>query len=313
MIVLAWILHSVDPSEIAGHLSAVDPVYALLLLAAAAVQNLVMQPGKIWLILWIDAIRLSYYECLLLRMTGMALKFVIPFKIGEGAKVVFLKRVYDYDVARGIGVIVFDKVTATAGFLSLIFAGCLIEPTLRAFALPIGLAAAGSASLVTTPAAGLIVRYFPFLPRRVRDVLDNMAHIFHRVPLRLRLVVLGYSIVQVAYDLVFYVLAFAALGIDIPFSLVLVCVPIVYFAVSLPVLMNGIGIREGAVMVLLAAYATGEQLFAAGALISFFEIVVFSVIGALFLPSLFSRIGAGNGKAPATADRSATDDRRDVR
>jgi hypothetical protein len=241
-----------------------------------------------------DDVRITYYESFLFRMTGLSLKFLLPFKIGEAAKVFYLKRVQGYDVSRGVGFVLFDKATALSGLMLLALIGALAVPGQRIWALPAAALLGICWAALLTPLSGWLVGRLPFLPPRARAALDGMAHVFHRVGWRSRLLVLVYSSGLMAYDMVYYYLAFRAVGASVPLTWILLRVPLVYLATALPLTLYGIGAREGSVMMLMQGYGTAEQLFLAGALVSAFEIVLFAVIGTAFFPSFLARVHRGS-------------------
>lgn len=295
VVVLALIVRTLQIDQMLGHLEKIAPVYFLLLAAVAALQNLFLLPTKLRLILAMDQVKITYYESLLLRLTGISLKFLLPMKIGELAKVYYLKRTRSYSVSHGISFVLFDKVTALTGLAFLGTVGCLGVAEFRMLAIPVGFIFLLLCASILTPLIGSSLHLLRFLPDRVFAILQGMSHMFHRVGLLPRLKVLLYSIALMGYDMLYYYLAFRAIGIHVPFSVILLRIPLVYLFTALPLSMYGIGFREGLVIVLMQQYGTAEQLFVAGGLVSIFEILLFASIGTISFHSFMHRIAKANG------------------
>ena len=287
---LVIIVYLLDTQALLEKLTGIDPTYILLLTLTATFQNVILLPIKLWWILAIDGMRISWYESLLLRMTGLSLKLLLPFKLGEAGKVVYLKQTRDYQVTRGVSVVLFDKITVLVGLAVLVMIGTLRAPGFRHLALPTGLILVLLTAVTLTPLLGWCLRRIPLSPGRMRRALEGLAHLFDRVGWRPRCHVLLYAVILMAYDMIYYYLAFRATGVHIPFTVILVWVPIVYLATAIPFTMQGVGAREGAVMLLMQNYGTAEQLFLAGALVSLFEVALFAVVGTAFFHSFFVRM-----------------------
>ena len=313
---LAWAGYRLNPDITFAHLRDLNPHFLALLVVAALIKNAVVIPVKLKWILAVDSVRISYFESVMLRLTGLFLRLLLPLKLGDAARIIYLKRTHDYRASQGVGFLLFDKVTSLIGFGLLVLIGVSAVPGARVWAIPLGLVLAFLLLLVVTPVSGWVVEHVPRLPDRLRRIFDEIVRLFNRVAMRERWGLLIYSIAIEAYNLLFFYLAFRALGLHVPASSILICVPAIYMATALPVTVGGLGIRENAVILLLGKYGTTEQLFLAGALVSMFAIVLFAFVGAAFMVPLVARTvrgsqpvstGTNPGRMRALADLSADD------
>ena len=106
----------------------------------------------------------------------------------------------------------------------------------------------GLVALAGFLAGPLVARLIPMLPVRLRGVAVAAPYLEH--PVRL-LPAIGLSLVlQISLAVCQYMLA-VGLGLSAPLTLFLLCVPIANVVASLPLTLNGLGLRESAYLVLL--------------------------------------------------------------
>lgn len=91
------------------------------------------------------------------------------------------------------------------------------------------------------------------------------------------------SLIFYALLVLFQYLTFASLGIDIPFKEVILIAPIIPLISLLPISLNGIGIAEGAFVVLYTQVGITPEVALAAALLRRILILLFSLFGGIFI------------------------------
>lgn len=128
--------------------------------------------------------------------------------------------------------------------------------------------------------------------RRIDPFLDALAALARR-PAILALCMAIAVVVQVAGVILPVALLAAALGIDLPWSVHFLLVPLVVLATLVPIAPNGLGLRETAFVVLYGPFGVGaEQAFALGLAWSL-VLTAFGLMGGLVLLGGRLRAGAG--------------------
>ncbi len=139
-------------------------------------------------------------------------------------------------------------------------------------------------------AAALLLRQSPRARKAARDALELGAGLA-RAPLTLlQAVALGF-VVQGLYILLWLVLA-RSIGLPLPALALLVAVPIVTLAAMLPVTLGGLGVREGAWLLLLGGSGIPSEQTLAFSLLFFATNLVTGAVGAL----VFVLAGTGRGE-----------------
>ena len=91
------------------------------------------------------------------------------------------------------------------------------------------------------------------------------------------------SLVFYASLVIFQYLTFASLGIDIPFKEVILIAPIIPLISLLPISLNGIGIAEGAFVIMYTQLGVSPEEALAAALLRRILLLLFSLFGGIFI------------------------------
>jgi uncharacterized membrane protein YbhN (UPF0104 family) len=190
-----------------------------------------------------------YREFLAYTFVGMFTNLFVPGLLaGDAARSVYLGRRYGR-MGEAIASVVADRAVGLVGLfwlaaISAIFLNfapipsSVITPTV----------VVGAISLVGFLAAPLVARLIHLMPRPVRRAGGIVAPYLHR-PLSLIPAIVLSIVLQITLAVGQYILA-AGLGLTAPLSLFVLCVPIANVFASLPLTLNGLGIRESAYLLL---------------------------------------------------------------
>lgn len=285
--VLALLLYHVGISGVRGVIAGISPAYWMGLIGLTLFLGFL--PAWRWkLILDSVGFRISVFECLVIILGVWPLSALSPSKSGDFLRAVCLRK----------------RIGPT-----IVIGSVLTERFFDLFSLAIW-ALVGSLFLQQAPAAlisGLIVLGFIILIL----VVDRQFKIPFSTRFTLTLQDLLRTLRQVKKS--FYYLAFvffisvgkwfltfvltkalfSAIGIDVPLVYALSAMPVAIVAGLLPVTLGGMGIREGAMMVLFADYAAPEQILAVGLLYTFLGYWLFSFPGLIFTKRVLGGQHAG--------------------
>ena len=190
-----------------------------------------------------------YREFLAYTFVGMFTNLFVPgLMAGDAARSVYLGRrhgrmgeaIASVVADRAVGLIgLFWLAAFTAIFLNFApIPSSVIVPTI----------AVGAIAFAGFLAAPLVARLIHLMPRPVRRAGGIIAPYLHH-PMTLIPAIALSILLQVTLALGQYILA-AGLGLTAPLSLFILCVPIANVFASLPLTLNGLGIRESAYLLL---------------------------------------------------------------
>jgi hypothetical protein len=190
-----------------------------------------------------------YREFLAYTFVGMFTNLFVPGLLaGDAARSVYLGRrhgrmgeaIASVVADRGVGLVgLFWLAAFTAIFLNFApIPSSVITPTI----------AVGAIAFAGFLAAPLVARLIHLMPRPVRRAGGIIAPYLHQ-PLTLLPAIALSIVLQVTLAVGQYILA-AGLGLTAPLSLFILCVPIANVFASLPLTLNGLGIRESAYLLL---------------------------------------------------------------
>jgi glycosyltransferase 2 family protein len=221
-----------------------------------------------------------YREFLAYYFIGVFTNLFVPGLLGgDAAKSVYLARRHGR-MGEAIASVVADR---GVGLLGLVWLAALAALFLNFTPLPpsviIPTVAAGAISLAGFLASPLLARMLHLMPRPIRRAGGLVAPYLHN-PAALAVPIALSIVLQTAMATSQYLLA-VGLGLTVPLSLFILCVPIANVFASLPLTLNGLGIRESAYLLLFGmAGMRNEDAIALG-LLWFAATVVGGLTGAI--------------------------------
>ena len=221
-----------------------------------------------------------YPEFLAYTFVGMFTNLFVPGLLaGDAARSVYLGRrqgrmgeaIASVVADRGVGLIgLFWLAAFAAIFLNFApFPPSIITPTV----------AVGAITLAGFLAAPLVARMIHLMPRPLRRAGGIVAPYLHHPGALIPAIALS-IVLQITLAAGQYLLALG-LGITVPLSLFILCVPIANVFASLPLTLNGLGIRESAYLVLFGMAGMRKEDAIALGLLWFAVILVGGLTGAI--------------------------------
>ncbi|MGA7871932.1 MAG: lysylphosphatidylglycerol synthase transmembrane domain-containing protein [Candidatus Binatus sp.] len=221
-----------------------------------------------------------YSEFFAYTFVGMFTNLFVPGLLGgDAARSVYLGRRHGR-MGEAIASVVADR---AVGLLGLFWLAAIAAMFLNFAAIPRSVIAStvavGAIALAGFLAAPLAARLIHLMPRPIRRAGGIVApYLHHPAPL---IVPIALSVVlQIGLAVSQYILA-AGLGLTVPLSLFILCVPIANVFASLPLTLNGLGIRESAYLVLFGMAGMRKEYAIALGLLWFAATMVGGLTGAI--------------------------------
>lgn len=225
----------------------------------------------------------SFIEFVAFTFIGMFTNLFVPGLIGgDAARAIYLARhqghTREHPLGRAIASVAADR---SAGLVALMWlaAGCALLP--KAEILPVTMrvlvAASGALALAGYLALPILAPLAGLLPRRLHTLAEvSMPFIVRPISM---LPALAMSIgLQLLLIICQYVLSLG-LGLAIPFSLFLLCVPVANVLASIPITLSGLGVREGAYVFMMGLAGVNEHQAIALGLLWFGATVTSGLLG----------------------------------
>jgi glycosyltransferase 2 family protein len=191
----------------------------------------------------------SYREFLAYTFIGMFTNLFVPGLLGgDAARSVYLGRRHGR-MGEAIASVVADR---AVGLLGLFWLAAVAAIFLNFASIPSSVitptVAVGAISFAGFLAAPLVARLIHLMPRTLRRAGGIVEPYLHQPAALIPAIVLS-IVLQITLAVGQYILA-AGLGLAAPLSLFILCVPIANVFASLPLTLNGLGIRESAYLLL---------------------------------------------------------------
>jgi len=236
----------IDVDRLLDQLRKVDFRYlivALLLLLA----QIGISSSKWHLILRSDGVLMRLPFLIKTYMIGNFLSLFLPTSFGGDIYRVLAVRGINRDLAKSTSSVLFDRLTGVLALVSICMIAYLTLPdqpyepvVLIAYVLGV----AGFLIVSSDTAIRIINASKISLVRKIGKILGSFRN-YRRDPRTLALVILLSFIFQLNIVIVNKMYTMA-LGLDIPFSVLLVIIPLIYLTEILPISINGLGVRESA-------------------------------------------------------------------
>jgi glycosyltransferase 2 family protein len=194
-------------------------------------------------------VRGRYREFLAYTFVGMFTNLFVPGLLGgDAARSVYLGRRHDR-MGEAIASVVADR---GVGLLGLFWLAAMAAMSLNFASIPSSvitpMVVVGAIALAGFLSAPLLARMIHLMPRPIRRAGGIVAPYLHNPAALIPAIALS-IVLQIALAVGQYLLA-VGLGMTVPLSLFIFCVPVANVFASLPLTLNGLGIRESAYLLL---------------------------------------------------------------
>lgn len=240
--ILAYLVSSLDWEAV----SVLRPELLLVILAGAGIFFLAQCTLSLRWKLLLDRIVTGSVSYLYLVRTYTIAQFfnlLMPGSIG-GDVVRATSAAASYNISRktSFTVVISERLFGLAAIAVMVATGLLIYPM---FAKDIGL----DEYLAFAAVAGAIIAFF---------VAKRLACRSSMIPMSVALALLLISVTAQLADVLITLFLARYFELEIGFTELLIVIPVVYFVTILPISLGGLGVREGAMVALLASFDVGE-------------------------------------------------------
>jgi len=216
-----------------------------------------------------------YLDLVRLYVVAQYFNLLMPGSIGgDAVRATTAARKYDLTLRRSIGIVICERFFGLSAIFILVVSGFLFYP---AYIREIRL----NEYLVLVAVLGAVIALFIAVRLLLRVTKSSF-------PVAIGLLLL--SATAHLADVVITLFLATYFEVDINFTQLLVVIPIVYFVTILPISLGGLGVREGAMVALLAYFNVGQSIA---------TIIAFSLYLTKFLVGLAGGLLYLRGEKPA--------------
>jgi len=237
---------------------------------------------------------ISLKESLVVKMGSDSITSMLPLKIGEFSRIVYLKRVKGIPYYKSMISIIAEYLLNILILLFFLFLGIIIYLIQNRSIILFSSLNISLLSLV--PLCSLRLNTYGKLKDKLSAGWYILFKTYFKELMRLtrNKAIILYTVLFIAPGLINIYLLSKALHINLPLYAVLIFTPLVIISSSLPITISGLGIREVSVLLLFSQFAPSELLVSLGILYFFVEYLFPMVIGVsvtgVFLRKIFKRV-----------------------
>ncbi|GEM_PF-3783152 len=244
-IILFFLLKKVQWSLIKLVLHRLKIEYLILALLFSFLGNPIFNSLQWKMILEAMEYKVALKDILFLRISTAPFKSVLPLKVGDILRVIFLKRFYRVPLL--------ISTLSVFSHLAINVLTCIV------------VFAVGAAFNAVIPLkCNIFTIHFLGLSVPIRNTLN----IFKKMILKNFFIILCISLIRFFFEIFSFSIIGKALGIYIPLNKILLFYPLVSLIANLPLAFEGLGVREGSIILLFSSFALQEELFILGFLTS---------------------------------------------
>lgn len=296
--ILAYLIISSGPEKILNTLYTIDPLYFALSIVML-IPYLLIQAYKWRYILTKQRIRLDFITTFKLHMIGVFYGILTPGRIGTFMKITYLKDRIGKSVSECTSNVVLDKVTDVFALFILALIGIvmLVEHVSNLFLLIIALFVlflVGCIFLMKKELSrkALKIVYRLLVPAKLKGEAQQAFHSFYENMPRVRQLIIPFLLAILSWVVGYSSNYFIALslGIDIPYYILVVILPIATLIGLIPVTVSGLGTREASMVGLLALFGVTAEKAILLSLLAYIVASVFSAVIAMISIARLKRI-----------------------
>lgn len=266
---VSWLFSRADLHAVLDSLTMIQPLLIIFALALQIVA-FVLAGLRWWILLTSVGVKIRFRHVLSSSYLGIFFNNLLPTGMGGDVVRVLHMNSRGSRAKELVSSAIADRVIGLVSVLILGAASTFLSPNIRLSngikislaALTIG-AIAGLALFSTAPFVkairGLATRYGH---THVRSFVLESLSLCQSFRSRPRVVISAFGLTLVMQSivvLVYYTLG-TSIGISMPISMYFAIIPMVFLAANIPISIGGLGVREGALIALMVAASTNQQL-----------------------------------------------------
>ncbi len=317
VVVLYLLFRKVDLPMMWASMRQIHPVFLLTAFSISVFCNIAVYAlirCKIWRIMGVPV---SYRESVFIRLGSLPFQAIPTFKDTGLAKAIYLKKFFAMPMTEGVLSNIIANIFSVTAIISLAVAGALAnginvmhmsqinQPLLLRVVPVIGVISFVLYAFYFHQPFGKKMLFHVCFKRNpdLYRIFEKNMHLWKKLP-GVRLfsffaLALAFKLAEVS---IFFVLA-QAYSLNIPFSAILLFVPLAMIISESPANISGLGVREGALVLFFWNFAAKETLVAMAVLVFVFNRLCPLILGLVFCYPFFSRLGVSWKSVRAMAGR----------
>lgn len=246
----------------------------ILTLIISIVFNLFISSIKLQNIVHLFNCNLNFKRAFLVRAASLPIRSISPFKAGEVINAYYLKKHHNLALGKGIAVIIIDRFFSLTSLLFFILIALFY---MKEYYILLILLCLFLISLFS-------LRFFKS-NEKIKDILEY-SKVFRVKEISY---IFFISVLLQLSKFINAILLLKALGISVPFLLIILYVSLSILISSVPITIFGLGTREAAIIFFFTQYASYELLLVFSLLFSFVEFIFPTIIGLIFVNKFLRR------------------------
>ncbi len=288
VLILYLLFLKTDARNVLSTLQGCDPKLLLCAVFVSFSINILLGAEKWRRILSALGCPLPYKEVLSIRTGCIPFKVVFPMKSSHLLQALYLDRQNKLPFLRSVSFLVLDKmlnllVVICAALIGLLFLDLKI-PRL----IPLLIFVVIALLLFSAGFRGVFIAASGKIHPRLRDFAVQLFSSFQDIGIKEKIVLILYSVVYQSSEFINTFILLKAVGVTVPFGLLMVIVPVVMAINNLPVSVLGLGTREVSIVFFFSKYGTTAALLSGSILVSLVEHILPVFIGLFFIHSFYA-------------------------
>jgi hypothetical protein len=284
--ILFFLFYKIDARKVLSVLSGSNLWLVLLAVVISLSVNIFLGALKWKRILCALGHLLPFKEALAIRSGFLPFKLVFPLKSSEIIKAFYLEKQKKIAFGRAASSLLVDRALNLFVTLSIFLVGLILTDIKISIFFPIMALLVLLGFLFLRNLRGIFLKIAKVMHPKFYQFSRQLFSGFEEINVKEKTILTAYSAIYQFSEFVNTYILFKAIGVDVPFSLLLVFVPLVMVVSNLPLTVMGLGSREALLVFLFAKYSQASSLLSGGLLVSFVEHVLPVVFGLFFIKSL---------------------------
>ena len=262
--------------KFAGFLATIQSAnlaYIALALVVSVVFRLVLYPLLWKKVLDFSKLEVNYAELFKVNAVSLSMKYVLPFKISEVVRAAGLRVFSSLDFCTALSSSVFVRLIVTLGTVILLVTGMLLTGNYRYLPWML-LGIMGLVLLMDN------IKRFKNI-RIANNIINSLIYCFERINSSARIKLVIFSVFLQSGEILSSFLIFKAIGLNLSFVNAVYYVAIIMLVSSIPISIQGLGIRETTAVMSLSRFAETAVCFSGGILITLVHHLIPAVIGGI--------------------------------
>ncbi len=283
------IFTKIDLSKTIGILTKTNLLLFILAILISIIANIFICAHR-WFLVVKELSNISFKEIIFVRTGCIPLCTILPARSGELLKAVYLKKNKKIRFRIGTSSLLFNGLVDIIALVIIFFVGIvlahiyspnLFTKSIFILFIPILIYIFWKIN----PTRKIILKLLKKNDNKFHDIVQGVMISFEQISLKKTFMLVIYAIFFNLFFVSIYKILFLSLNVSVPFTNILVFMPLILLISQIPITVSGFGTRETAIIILFSNFANAETLLSIGLLVSFVIYIFPALIGLFFVRS----------------------------